>query len=133
LLKIEKKKFVKLIYFKFRFHEKSTTILPPQYYPPLPKILSTFKKKKERKIQLEKMMGFFIKIKYSSIDTNNCSNYYYYYYLQQPIILTKKIREIAINFMKKQQLSLSISYYSFLVIYFLYLDLKIKKLLDFFL
>merc|ERR1712223_1861345 len=89
-----KKKFVKLIYFKFRFHEKSTTILPPQYYPPLPKILSTFKKKKERKIQLEKMMGFFIKIKYSSIDTNNCSNYYYYYNNQ--LFLQKKLVKLQL-------------------------------------
>ena len=61
------------------------------------------------------MMGFFIKIKYSSIDTNNCSNYYYYYYNNQ-LFLQKKIREIAINFMKKQQLSLSHTILSWLYI-----------------
>ena len=41
-----KKKIREIDFFKFRFHEKSTTILPPQYYPPQPKLLSTFKKEK---------------------------------------------------------------------------------------
>merc|ERR1711902_47871 len=99
-----KKKFVKLIFLNFDFMKKVLLYYPHNTTLPSQNFCRLLRKKNSTR----KDDGIFHK---------------------NQVFFQKKIREIAINFMKKQQLSLS--YYSFLVIYFLYLDLK-KNFLTFF-